>query len=165
MKFPMGASSKSSLSEMLSLFFQESTYKVSVSKQQHHRSVTSKVKRSIDILGSLLGLAIAAVVAVPVAVAMLLDNPGPLLYSQVRCGLKGRHFRMWKFRSMVVGADNLKHLVSNQAKGHIFKNENDPRITRIRPLLAEYEFGRVASILECVSRRHEFSGNSTTHSR
>ncbi|MEG4303196.1 sugar transferase [Microcoleus sp. D3_18a_C4] len=131
MKFPMGASSKSSLSEMLSLFFQEFTYRVCVSKQQPHRSVTSKVKRSIDILGSLLGLAIAAVVAVPVAVAMLLDNPGPLLYSQVRCSFKGRHFRMWKFRSMVVDAENLKHLVSNQAKGHIFKNENDPRITRV----------------------------------
>ncbi|WP_333306002.1 sugar transferase [Microcoleus sp. K4-C2] len=131
MKFPMGASSKSSLSEMLSLFFQEFTYRVSVSKQQHHRSVTSKVKRSIDILGSLLGLAIAVAVAVPVAVAMLLDNPGPLLYTQVRCCFKGRHFRMWKFRSMVVGADKLKHLVNNQAKGHIFKNENDPRITRV----------------------------------
>ncbi|MEG5042306.1 MULTISPECIES: sugar transferase [unclassified Microcoleus] len=131
MKFPMGASWKSSLSEILSLLFQEFTYRVGVSKQQHHRSVTSKVKRLIDILGSLLGLAIAAAVAVPVAVAMLLDNPGPLLYSQVRCGFKGRLFRMWKFRSMVVGAENLKHLVRNQAKGHIFKNENDPRITRI----------------------------------
>ncbi|MEG3915566.1 sugar transferase [Microcoleus sp. w2-18bC1] len=131
MKFPMGASSKSSLSEMLSLFFQVFTYKVCVSKQQHHRSVTSKVKRSIDILGSLLGLAIAAVVAVPVAVAMLLDDRGPLLYSQVRCSFQGRHFRMWKFRSMVVDAEKLKHLVSNQAKGHIFKNENDPRITRV----------------------------------
>ena len=131
MKFRMGASKLSVLSEILSLFVQKSTYKVCVSKPQVHRSVTSKVKRSIDILGSLLGLAIAAAVAVPVAVAMLLDNPGPLLYSQVRCGFKGRLFRMWKFRSMVVGADKLKHLVSNQAKGHIFKNENDPRITRI----------------------------------
>ncbi|MEG4117805.1 sugar transferase [Microcoleus sp. N9_B4] len=116
---------------MLSLFFQESTYKVCVSKHHHHRSVTSKVKRAIDILGSLLGLAIAAVVAVPVAVAMLLDDRGPLLYSQVRCSFKGRHFRIWKFRSMVVDAEKLKHLVSNQAKGHIFKNENDPRITRV----------------------------------
>ncbi|WP_333259051.1 sugar transferase [Microcoleus sp. S13_C5] len=113
------------------LFFQESTYKDGVSKKPIHRSVRSKVKRAIDILGSLLGLAIAAVVAVPVAVAMLWDNPGPLFYSQVRCGLKGRLFRMWKFRSMVVGAENLKHLVRNQAKGHIFKNENDPRITRV----------------------------------
>jgi lipopolysaccharide/colanic/teichoic acid biosynthesis glycosyltransferase len=131
MKVPMGACKSLVLSEMLSLFFQESTYKVCVSTEEVHRSVTCKVKRSIDILGSLLGLAIAAVVAVPVAVAMLLDDRGPLLYSQVRCSLKGRHFRMWKFRSMVVDAEKLKHLVSNQAKGPIFKNENDPRITRV----------------------------------
>ena len=131
MKFAMGVSKSSVLSEMLCLFIQKSTYKVGVSKQQVHRSVTSKVKRSIDILGALLGLAIAAVVAVPVAVAMLLESPGPLLYNHVRCGLKGQHFRMWKFRSMVVGAENLKHLVTNEAKGHTFKNENDPRVTRV----------------------------------
>ncbi len=131
MKIAMGASKSSVLSEILSLFIPNSTCKVCVSKQQVHRSVTSKVKRSIDILGSLLGLAIAAAVAVPIWVAMLFDSPGPLLYSQVRCGIKGRHFRMWKFRSMVVDAEKLKHLVTNQAKGHIFKNENDPRVTRV----------------------------------
>ena len=131
MKFAMGVSKSSVLSEMLCLFVPKPTYKVCVSKQQVHRSVTSKVKRSIDILGALLGLAIAAVVAVPVAVAMLLESPGPLLYNQVRCGLKGQHFRMWKFRSMIVDAEKLKHLVTNQAKGHTFKNENDPRITRV----------------------------------
>jgi len=132
MKVPMGTCKSLVLSERLSLLFEKKiTYKVCVSKEQVHRSVTCKVKRSIDILGALLGLAIAAVVAVPVAVAMLLDDPGPLLYSQVRCSLKGRHFRMWKFRSMIVDAEKLKHLVSNQAKGPIFKNENDPRITRV----------------------------------
>jgi lipopolysaccharide/colanic/teichoic acid biosynthesis glycosyltransferase len=116
---------------MLSLFVDKNTYKVRVSKSSIHRSVTSKTKRSIDILGSLLGLVITAVVSLPIAVAMLLDNPGPLLYSQVRRGFKGRLFRIWKFRSMVVDAEKLKHLVTNQAKGHIFKNENDPRITRV----------------------------------
>lgn len=131
MKIAMSASKLSVLSDMVSLFDRKNTYTVCVSKQQAHRSVTSKVKRSIDIVGSLLGLAIAAAVAVPVAVVMLLDSPGPLLYSQVRCGFKGRHFRIWKFRSMVVDAEQLKHLVTNQAKGHIFKNDNDPRITPV----------------------------------
>jgi lipopolysaccharide/colanic/teichoic acid biosynthesis glycosyltransferase len=129
MKVPMGACESSVLSEMPSLFFQESTYEVCVSKEQAHRSVTCKVKRLIDILGALLGLAITAAVAVPLAVAMLLDSPGPLLYSHLRCGLKGQHFRMWKFRSMVVDADKLKHLVTNEAKGPTFKNDNDPRVT------------------------------------
>lgn len=97
-----------------------------------HLSVTSKVKRIIDILGAVVGLGITAVVAIPVGIAIQLDNPGPIFYTQIRYGLNGRCFQIWKFRSMVVGADRLKHLVNNEAKGHhIFNNENDPRITRV----------------------------------
>lgn len=96
-----------------------------------HASVTSKTKRLIDIIGALVGLVVTVLVAVPVAIAMQLDNPGPLLYSQIRCGYKGMPFKLWKFRSMVVNAEQLKHLVKNQAAGHIFKNDNDPRITRV----------------------------------
>lgn len=90
----------------------------------------------IDILGAIVGLGITAVVAIPLTIAIMLDNPGPIFYSQIRCGLNGRSFRIWKFRSMVVGAERLKHLVNNEAKGHhIFKNENDPRITRVGKFL------------------------------
>lgn len=100
-----------------------------------HPSVTSKAKRMIDILGAVAGIGITAVVAIPVAVALTLDNPGPIFYSQTRCGLNGRSFRIWKFRSMVVGAEQLKHRVNNEASGHIFKNQNDPRITRVGKFL------------------------------
>jgi len=116
---------------MNSLVNVKNNYGVHQSKERVHRSVTSVTKRLIDILGALVGLAITAVVAIPLAIAMLFDNPGPLLYTQVRCGFNGRYFKIWKFRSMVVGAEKLKHLVNNEAKGHIFKNENDPRITRV----------------------------------
>lgn len=101
-----------------------------------HDSVSSKVKRIIDILGAIVGLGITAVVAIPIAIVSCLDSPGPIFYSQIRYGLKGRPFRIWKFRSMVVDADRLKHLVKNEAKDHhIFKNENDPRITRVGKFL------------------------------
>lgn len=100
-----------------------------------HPSVTSIPKRLIDILGALVGLGATAVVTIPVALAIALDNPGPIFYSQTRCGLNGRTFKIWKFRSMVTGAERLKHLVNNEASGHIFKNENDPRITRVGKLL------------------------------
>jgi lipopolysaccharide/colanic/teichoic acid biosynthesis glycosyltransferase len=89
----------------------------------------------IDILGAVVGIGITAVVAIPVALALTLDNPGPIFYSQTRCGLNGRSFRIWKFRSMVVGAEQLKHRVNNEASGHIFKNQNDPRITRVGKFL------------------------------
>ncbi len=94
-----------------------------------HPSIHSKLKRGVDIIGALVGLTITVIIAIPIMIIMAFSDRGPLLYSQVRCGLHGRPFRIWKFRSMVVGADKIKHLVKNEAKGHIFKNTNDPRIT------------------------------------
>jgi len=96
-----------------------------------HPSVTSKTKRLIDVLGGVVGMGLVALLVVPVAIAIQLDNPGPVFYSQIRCGYRGRPFRIWKFRSMVTNADALKHQVNNQAKGLIFKNQNDPRVTRV----------------------------------
>ncbi len=96
-----------------------------------HRSVYCKIKRSLDILGSLVGLSILAILFIPITIAIKLDSSGPILYSQTRCGLNGDCFTIWKFRSMVVDADKKKHLVKNEAKGLIFKNKNDPRITRV----------------------------------
>ncbi len=97
-----------------------------------HPSVTSKTKRIIDILGAVVGLGITTLITIPLAIAIQVDNPGPIFYSQIRCGLNGCPFKIWKFRSMIVGAEQLKHLVNNQAESnHIFKNENDPRITAI----------------------------------
>jgi lipopolysaccharide/colanic/teichoic acid biosynthesis glycosyltransferase len=100
-----------------------------------HHSVSCKIKRFIDIVGALVGLAIAGVALIPIAIVMQFDNPGPIFYSQIRCGLNSKPFRIWKFRSMVVNADRQKHLVCNQAQGQIFKNENDPRITRVGKFL------------------------------
>lgn len=100
-------------------------------KQIVHPSITSRTKRLMDILGALVGLAITATIVIPIAIAIKLDNPGPIFYSQTRCGLNGRTFQICKFRSMVVGAEQLQHLVKNEAQGQIFKNINDPRVTRI----------------------------------
>jgi lipopolysaccharide/colanic/teichoic acid biosynthesis glycosyltransferase len=98
-------------------------------EQTVHRSALSKTKRFIDLIGALIGLAITSIITIAIAIAMLLNDPGSIFYSQMRCGLNGKLFRIWKFRSMIVGAEGQKHLVKNQAKGHIFKNDNDPRIT------------------------------------
>ncbi|MEL7037170.1 MAG: anti-sigma factor antagonist [Cyanobacteria bacterium J06592_8] len=96
-----------------------------------HPSVKSKIKRLIDIVGAMVGLGITGVLSIPIIVAIKVDNPGPIFFGQVRCGWMGKKFRIWKFRSMVVDAEQRKHEVPNQAKGHIFKNDNDPRITKV----------------------------------
>lgn len=94
-------------------------------------SVTSLAKRWVDIVGALVGLAIVSVLIVPIAIAIQLDSPGPLLFCQTRYGYQGQPFRIWKFRSMVPDADAHKHTVKNEAKGLIFKNEADPRVTGV----------------------------------
>lgn len=96
-----------------------------------HPSVRSWVKRAIDIVGALIGLAITAVLLIPIAIAVKLDSPGPVFFGQIRCGWMGKRFKLWKIRSMYVNAEAMKSQVPNQAEGPIFKNENDPRITRV----------------------------------
>ena len=96
-----------------------------------HASVLCPLKRGLDIVGALVGLIIWAFAFIPIAIAIKLDSPGPVLYSQTRCGLRGKLFTLRKFRSMVVNADAVKGLVPNEAKGLIFKNKNDPRVTRV----------------------------------
>ncbi|WP_206756629.1 MULTISPECIES: sugar transferase [Oscillatoriales] len=96
-----------------------------------HPSARSIFKRLLDIVGSTVGLLILAVVFVPIAIAIKLDSPGPIFYTQYRCGLRGQAFKLRKFRSMVTNAEALKSQIKNEAKGLIFKNENDPRVTRV----------------------------------
>lgn len=103
----------------------------SLSAGSPHPSVLSFLKRCLDVAGSLLGLIFTLLLLLPIAIAIQLDNPGPIFYSQIRCGYRGQPFQIWKFRSMVTNADELKHLVENQAQGLIFKNDHDPRITRV----------------------------------
>ncbi len=100
-----------------------------------HPSVRSLIKRLMDICGALVGLTVTAVLFLPMALVIRLDSPGPILFSQVRCGWMGREFRIWKFRSMVSNAEALKANVVNQAQGAFFKNDNDPRITRVGRIL------------------------------
>ncbi|MBD2167717.1 sugar transferase [Calothrix membranacea FACHB-236] len=96
-----------------------------------HPSLKSKFKRCLDILGSLVGLLILAIVFVPIAIAIKLDSPGPIFFAQKRYGLRGKPFIIRKFRSMVTNAEHLKSLVKNEAKGLIFKNQNDFRVTQV----------------------------------
>lgn len=100
-----------------------------------HPSIKSKFKRCLDIVGGLVGLLILAIVFVPIAIAIKIDSPGPIFFTQERYGLYGRPFRIRKFRSMVSDAEQLKSLVKNEANGLIFKNKSDFRITRVGRIL------------------------------
>ena len=89
------------------------------------------VKRTFDIVGSLLGLFVLSPLLIVIAVAVRLDSPGPVLFRQQRIGRDGQPFEMLKFRTMVDGAEELKaELADRNEVSGLFKIEADPRVTR-----------------------------------
>jgi len=95
------------------------------------------LKRILDVVAGLAGLVVLAIIFVPVAIAIKLDSPGPVLYYQERVGRGGRRFNIIKFRSMHVDADAQQSslLDRNEADGPLFKMKDDPRMTRVGRLL------------------------------
>ena len=92
------------------------------------------VKRTIDVVGSALGLVLLSPLFLILAILIKLDDPaGPVFFSQFRIGKDGQRFRMYKFRSMCVGAESklAKLAEQNEIAGAMFKMKDDPRITRI----------------------------------
>ncbi len=88
------------------------------------------LKRIVDILAGIVGCIFTGVLFVFVAPAIYKASPGPIFYSQERVGKNGRHFKIYKFRSMYMDADERKKelMAQNQMSGNMFKMENDPRI-------------------------------------
>lgn len=108
-----------------------------------HPSAMSRRKRLLDILGALVGLCFLAIIFLPISVAIKANSPGSILYKQERLGLQGRPFTILKFRSMVEDADALKATVPNEAKGLIFKNRQDPRVTAVGRFLRKTSLDEV----------------------
>jgi exopolysaccharide biosynthesis polyprenyl glycosylphosphotransferase len=91
------------------------------------------VKRLLDLSVSLTGLLVLSPVLLLTALLVAVSSRGPVLYRQVRCGLNGRRFTLYKFRTMVEGADaqleEVAHL--NEVNGPAFKARHDPRVTLV----------------------------------
>jgi exopolysaccharide biosynthesis polyprenyl glycosylphosphotransferase len=87
-------------------------------------------KRGMDIAGAIVGLLVTAVAMLFIAPMIWSASPGPVFFSQERIGKGGKKFRMYKFRSMYVGADQQKKqlLKQNKMEGHMFKMDADPRV-------------------------------------
>ena len=89
------------------------------------------MKRLLDILGGLVGCILTGILCIFLAPAICIQSPGPLFFSQERVGKNGKHFRLYKFRSMYMDAEERKAELMKQNKmsdGRMFKMDNDPRI-------------------------------------
>jgi len=96
------------------------------------------MKRAFDLIVTFLVMPIALPLMAIISFAIKLDTEGPILFRQVRVGENGKLFEMLKFRSMVVGADKMRHLIEEldeEGRIHQRKNKADPRVTRVGRIL------------------------------
>ena len=90
-------------------------------------------KRVLDIIGGIVGLIITGVFVIIIGPAIVIESPGPIFFSQTRIGKNGRRFKIYKFRSMYIDAEERKKelMEKNKMSGLMFKIDDDPRITKV----------------------------------
>lgn len=102
-------------------------------RQKKGNIIYSFFKRIIDIIGSFLGLIVLTPMLIIVGVLIRIESRGPIIFKQKRVGKNGKEFNMYKFRSMIVNAEEIKERLKkrNEMSGPMFKIKDDPRITKV----------------------------------
>ncbi len=97
------------------------------------------LKRTLDLVGAVVGMSINLLLFPFITLAIKLDSPGPIFFRQQRIGENGRLFNLYKYRSMFENAESLKAGLEshNELSGAVFKISNDPRITRSGRILRQ----------------------------
>ena len=90
-------------------------------------------KRTLDIIGGIVGLILTGIFVILIGPAIVIESPGPIFFSQTRIGKNGRRFKIYKFRSMYMDAEERKKelMEKNKMSGLMFKMDDDPRITKV----------------------------------
>ena len=110
-------------------------------------------KRVFDIFFSIIGIIVFAIPMLITAILIKLDSKGPVIFKQERVGLNGRHFKMYKFRSMVVDAEARKKELEAQnevSDGMMFKMKDDPRVTKVGKFIRKTSIDELPQFFNCL---------------
>jgi lipopolysaccharide/colanic/teichoic acid biosynthesis glycosyltransferase len=106
------------------------------------------MKGLLDRAAAAVMLLVLLPVLVAIAVVIRLDSPGRAFFRQVRVGRNGELFRIYKFRTMVAGAEELKASLDNsEGNGLLFKQRNDPRVTRVGRILRRTSLDEIPQLI------------------
>ena len=111
------------------------------------------IKRLMDIIGGMVGILLFSPVMLMTAVAIKLDSPGPVIFKQTRVGQNGRNFKIYKFRSMYIDAEERKKELMAQneiAGGVMFKMKDDPRITKVGRVIRKFSIDELPQFFNVV---------------
>lgn len=102
-------------------------------REKESRLIYDLSKRIIDIIASFIGLVLLSPILIVVGILIKLESKGPIVFTQKRVGKDGKEFDMYKLRSMVVNAEEIKEKLKeqNEMSGPMFKIKDDPRITKV----------------------------------
>lgn len=116
---------------------------------EKERGVYNFFKRLIDIIGSLAGLILATPILLVIGILIKLESKGPIVFAQNRVGVNGKEFKMYKLRSMVINAEELKKRLEaqNEMSGPMFKIKDDPRITRVGKFIRKTSIDELAQLV------------------
>jgi exopolysaccharide biosynthesis polyprenyl glycosylphosphotransferase len=120
-----------------------------------------RLKQIFDRVTAFISLIILSPVFLAIAIAIGKNSPGPIFYKQERIGLKGRPFKVWKFRTMVVNASELQAELEaqNEVKGGVlFKIKADPRITKVGKFLRKYSLDELPQLINVLQGRMSLVG-------
>lgn len=109
-------------------------------------------KRILDIIGALGGLILLSPILIVLGVLIKLESKGPIIFVQKRVGLNGKEFKMYKMRSMVVNAEEIKSKLNskNEMSGPMFKIKNDPRITKIGKFIRKTSIDEIPQLINVI---------------
>ena len=108
------------------------------------------IKRAIDIILSIIGIALLALPMLLIAIIIKIDSPGPVLFKQKRIGYKGKEFTIYKFRTMCIGAE--------QMGSGVYSNNDDPRITKVGNLLRKTSLDEIPQFFNTLVGTMSFIG-------
>jgi exopolysaccharide biosynthesis polyprenyl glycosylphosphotransferase len=111
------------------------------------------IKRASDLILGAIAAAISLPFCLIIALAIKLESPGPVLFTQMRIGRNGKPFRCYKFRSMVESAAMMRQDLGqlNEASGPLFKLRNDPRCTRVGRFIRRFSIDELPQILNVLA--------------
>jgi len=118
------------------------------------------LKRAVDLVMALAVTVVLSPLFLVVALAIKLTSRGPVLYRQTRCGLGGRQFTLYKFRSMHAGADQQRRelMPLNEADGPVFKIRDDPRCTPVGRFMRKFSLDELPQLINILKGDMSFVG-------
>ena len=117
-------------------------------------------KRAFDVVLSAASLVLLAPLLIAIAAAIRITSPGEVLFRQTRCGLGGRKFTLYKFRSMVNNAEQMRAELHqlNELEGPVFKMSDDPRITPVGRILRRFSLDELPQMWNILRGDMSFVG-------